>query len=45
MAGKLVQVATKTVSTPVSSVTLRGIDSDDFYMVEVRGASVDNPFV
>ena len=33
MAGKLVQVATTTVSTPVSSVTLTGIDSDDVYMV------------
>lgn len=29
----LVQVATNTVSSPVSSVTLTGIDSDDVYMV------------
>jgi hypothetical protein len=31
--GKLVQVATETLSSPVSSVTLTGIDSDDVYMV------------
>ena len=31
--GKLVQVATNTVSSAVSSVTLTGIDSDDVYMV------------
>ena len=33
MAGKLVQVATTTVSSAVASVTLTGIDSDDVYMV------------
>jgi hypothetical protein len=33
--GKLVQVATSTVSSPVSSVTLTGIDSDDVYMVAI----------
>jgi hypothetical protein len=33
MAGKLVQVATETVTTPVASVTLTGIDSDDVYML------------
>ena len=33
MAGKLVQVATNTVSSAVASVTLTGIDSDDVYMV------------
>ena len=33
MAGKLVQVSTATVSSPVSSVQLLGIDSDDVYMV------------
>ena len=33
MAGKLVQVATETVSSPVSSVTLTGIDSDDVYQL------------
>ena len=32
MAGQLVQVATNTVSSAVSSVTLTGIDSDDVYM-------------
>lgn len=31
--GKLVQVATETVTSPVASVTLTGIDSDDVYMV------------
>ena len=33
MAGKLVQVATETVTSSVASVTLTGIDSDDVYMV------------
>ena len=33
MAGKLIQVATNTVTTPVASVTLTGIDSDDVYML------------
>ena len=36
MAGKLIQVATNTVSSPVSSVTLTGIDSDDVYMVAIK---------
>ena len=31
--GKLVQVATNTVTSAVASVTLTGIDSDDVYMV------------
>ena len=31
MAGKLVQVATETVTSAVASVTLTGIDSDDVY--------------
>ena len=31
--GKLVQVATNTVSSSTASVTLTGIDSDDVYMV------------
>jgi len=35
--GKLVQVATETVTSPVASVTLTGIDSDDVYMVAVSG--------
>ena len=33
MAGKLVQVATNTVTSAVASVTLTGIDSDNPYMV------------
>ena len=35
----LVQVATNTVTSAVSSVTLTGIDSDDVYMVTIVGAS------
>jgi hypothetical protein len=37
MAGKLVQVATETVTSAVASVTLTGIDSDDVYMVACSG--------
>ena len=38
MAGKLVQVATNTVTSPVASVTLTGIDSTyDVYMVKGNG--------
>ena len=36
MAGKLVQVATETVTSAVASVTLTGIDSDDVYMVAIN---------
>ena len=43
MAGKLVQVATETVTSAVASVTLTGIDSDDVYMVAVSGATVSDP--
>jgi hypothetical protein len=32
----LVQVATNTVTSAVSSVTLTGINSDDVYMVTVK---------
>ena len=39
--GKLVQVATNTVSSPVSSVTLTGIDSDDVYMVTLNNVQGD----
>ena len=39
MAGKLVQVATETVSSAVASVTLTGIDSDDVYMLAVNNLS------
>lgn len=35
MAGKLVQVATSTVTSGVLSVSLTGIDSDDVYLVTV----------
>ena len=36
MAGKLVQVATNTVTSAVASVTLTGIDSDDVYMIAIN---------
>ena len=41
--GKLVQVATTTVTSPVSSVTLTGINTDDVYMLAYSGmtCSVD----
>jgi hypothetical protein len=39
MAGKLVQVATETVTSSVASVTLTGIDSDDVYMVAVNNVT------
>ena len=39
--GKLVQVATNTVSSAVASVTLTGIDSDDVYMVAVNNVLPD----
>ena len=42
MAGQLVQVATETVSSPVSSVTLTGIDSDDVYMVAMNNVVPSN---
>jgi hypothetical protein len=45
MAGKLVQVATNTVTSAVSSVTLTGIDSDDVYMVAVNNFDVDTDAV
>ena len=38
--GKLVQVATNTVTSPVASVTLTGIDSNDVYMVTINNANV-----
>ena len=46
MAGKLVQVATNTVTSPVASVTLTGIDSDDVYMVAFNNvfASANDDF-
>ena len=36
MAGQLIQVATNTVTSAVSSVTLTGIDSDDVYMIAMN---------
>ena len=36
MAGKLVQVATETVTSAVASVTLTGINTDDVYMVAIK---------
>ncbi len=39
MAGKLVQVATSTVTSAVASVTLTGIDSDDVYMLAFNNVS------
>ena len=39
MAGKLVQVATETVTSAVASVTLTGIDSDDVYMVSYNNVT------
>ena len=41
MAGQLVQVATNTVTSAVSSVTLTGIDSDDVYMVAFNNVIPD----
>ena len=43
MAGQLVQVATNTISSAVSSVTLTGIDDDSVYMLSINHvvASVD----
>ena len=42
MAGKLVQVATETVTSAVASVTLTGIDSDDVYMVAFNNVTRDS---
>ena len=42
--GKLVQVATSTVSSPTASVTLTGIDSDDVYMVAYNNLAPDVDF-
>ncbi len=48
MAGQLVQVATETVTSAVSSVQLIGTTTDDVYLVTVMGAEmsslVDIPF-
>ena len=43
MASNLIQIATSTVTSAVSSVTLTGIDSDNVYMVTINNwASVDD---
>ena len=42
MAGQLVQVATNTVTSAVSSVTLTGIDSDDVYMLAYSNVGTSN---
>jgi hypothetical protein len=36
MAGQLVQVATETITSPVASVTLTGIDSNDVYQLVIN---------
>lgn len=41
MAGKLVQVATSTVTSATPSVTLTGIDTDDVYMVTLNNVQCD----
>ena len=40
MAGQLIQVATNTVTSPVASVTLTGINSDDVYMLAISNMTV-----
>tara|TARA_R100001082_G_scaffold90587_1_gene57137 strand:- start:1927 stop:2442 length:516 start_codon:yes stop_codon:yes gene_type:complete len=47
MPGRLVQVATNTVSSAVSAVTLTGIDTNDTYMVAITGAqpATDNTYL
>ena len=42
--GKLVQVATNTVTSAVASVTLTGIDSDDVYMVAMNNMTPSDDF-
>ena len=37
--GKLVQVATETVTSPTATVTLTGINSDDVYMVAMNNVT------
>ena len=41
MAGKLVQIATNTVTSAVGSVTLTGINTDDVYMLSTYNV---NPY-
>jgi hypothetical protein len=40
--GKLIQVATSTVSSPTASVILTGIDSDDVYMLAITNMDSSN---
>ena len=42
MVGKLIQVATETVTSAVSSVELTGIDSDDVYMLTMNNVQPVN---
>jgi len=42
MAGQLIQVATETITSQVSSVQLTGIDSDNVYMVAIRDVRITN---
>ena len=42
MAGKLVQVATNTISSATASVTLTGINSDEVYMATINNATFSN---
>ena len=42
MAGKLVQVATETVTSPVASVELTGINTDDVYLFTWVGVTCSN---
>jgi len=47
MAGKLIQVATHTITTPVNNFTITGIDSDDVYMIAFSnvGVNTDSSYV
>ena len=42
MAGQLVQVATNTITSAVSSVTLTGINTDDVYMIAYNNVAPSN---
>jgi hypothetical protein len=41
MAGKLIQVATETVSNPTSTVTLTGVNTNDVYVVVITDVKVE----
>lgn len=40
MAGKLIQVATETITTPTASFNIGGIDDDSVYMLAISNANV-----